>query len=233
MSQVYCNVKRTFPAPKATLCELISLVKDRNRWTLYITATHFMQWISRERESVHNHQKLSPLFPDRNASFIVIKLKNFQFSPKSKPKRFMGFKFEKNQNDHRYKFSNNHQKSLCSIIIPIPISKNMVISKQIYFVKTDIPFLLRYDFLEKFKMTVDNIRNVSVCHDPYLRVHLCPQQGHIYFLNGNQSILHCIRTPKYASFIANSRFQTRSNCVIIENLLCHVKLNQAQKCSKK
>lgn len=101
--------------------------------------------------------------------------------------RFTGVKSRPENNNHRYEFSNDRQKLLSSITIRTPILKNMVISERIGVVDANVPFTLGFNLLDKYKLTVRNIRNVFVYHDLNHIDPLCGKQRHIFLEWGSSN----------------------------------------------
>lgn len=95
------------------------------------------------------------------------------------------------KNNGRYRFRNDRQLLLGSIVMRISRMNNIVLTEQLDVVTTNIPFLIVLYLLHKCQMIVNIVKNVLYCLYFRFKVPLARKQGHIYLeRQKNQKILY-------------------------------------------
>lgn len=78
---------------------------------------------------------------------------------------YMGVKLKPVKDNEKYMFVNDEHLLLRLVLIRIPILNQHIISKNVDVEIADIPFFVGLDFLDKYKMYVDNKSN-NLCTTP-------------------------------------------------------------------
>ena len=94
--------------------------------------------------------------------------------------KFMETEMNLNPSENRFRFGDNSQRSLGSIIMKIPLGDKRLIIEKVDVVKSDIPFLIGLDFMDKYKFYVNTVTNQLCAPLLELQIPLKRKKGHIY-----------------------------------------------------
>ena len=72
------------------------------------------------------------------------------------------------------------KNSIGSILMRIPIGQTEMVTEWVDVVPSNVPFLVGLDFLDKYKMYVNNVENFLVCPNLDLHLPLIRKNRHIY-----------------------------------------------------
>ena len=94
----------------------------------------------------------------------------------------MGVPLKTSYSRSKFRFGGHRQDSLGKISMKVPLGDFAMITEEVDVVKPSVPFLLGLDFMDKYKMYVNNVDNVLSF--PHLDVHipLIRRRGHIYLV---------------------------------------------------
>ena len=92
----------------------------------------------------------------------------------------MKIKFRPKKSRNKYKFGQDTQNALGSIIMRIPIGRKELVTEKVDIVRANVPFLIGLDFLDTYKMYVNNVENLLVCPHLDLYIPTIRKNRHIY-----------------------------------------------------
>lgn len=74
----------------------------------------------------------------------------------------MGMNFKLLESSRKYRFGEDKQKSMGCIILRIPFTQIMAITKNVEVVQDNVRFIIGIELLDKYKLYVNNIKMFSV-----------------------------------------------------------------------
>jgi hypothetical protein len=93
----------------------------------------------------------------------------------------IGIPFNPRRSAHSFRFDSDVQRGLGTIPIRIPTANGAILPAQVDVVNTDIPFLLRQEFLKKESLYADTVDDTLVCKSGKWQVPLEHKFGHMYY----------------------------------------------------
>lgn len=94
--------------------------------------------------------------------------------------RFVGCKFKPRKNLNQYRFGADVQKWIGSIAIRFQILNKGFVQIEVDVVKVDVPFLLRWDWIDKLNLCLDKTKNVLISSPENISIRAVRKFGHVY-----------------------------------------------------
>lgn len=145
-------------------CSAITLIKVSEKSVFYHTI-------------LSNQRKWYGACLDTGAQTTVIGLQQAKAYCK-----FMNITYNLRKNKNKYKFGDDKQNSLGALSIKIPILDKMVIHESVDVVRANVPLLIGLDFLDKYELYVNNVKNILCCSALDIQVPLKRKHGHVYLI---------------------------------------------------